>query len=60
MVRIGAPDDISSFYMTDNNEIIFRLHQAGFHPMWRDYEVVYFKKTNKLVKLLKKLGIEID
>lgn len=60
MVRIGTPDDISSFYMTDNNEIIFRLHQAGFYPMWRDYEVVYFKKTNKLVKLLKKLGIEID
>lgn len=28
--------------------------------MWRDEDCVYFKKTNKLIKLLKKLEIDID
>lgn len=60
MVRLGTPDDTSSFYMTDDSEVIFRLHQAGFAPAWKDYEVVYFKKTNKLIKLLKKLDIDIE
>lgn len=46
--------------MTDDNELIFRLHQAGIQPAWKDYEVVYFKKSNKLIKLLKKLDIDIE
>lgn len=60
MVRLGSPADTSAFYMTDDNELIFRLHQAGIQPAWKDYEVVYFKKTNKLIKLLKKLDIDIE
>ena len=60
MVRLGSPADTSAFYMTDDSEIIFRLHQVGFQPAWKDYEVVYFKKTNKLIKLLKKLDIDIE
>ena len=60
MVRLGTPDNISDFFMTDDGEIIFRLHQVGFQPAWKDYEVVYFKKTNKLIKLLKKLEIDIE
>lgn len=60
MVQLGSPADISAFYMTDDSELIFRLHQAGFQPAWRDYEIVYFKKTNKLIKLLKKLDIDIQ
>ena len=60
MVRLGTPDNISDFFMTDDSEIIFRLHQAGFQPMWKDYSVVFFKKTNKLIKLLKKLDIDIE
>ena len=46
--------------MTDDSEIIFRLHQAGFQPMWKDDSVVFFKKSNKLLKLLKKLDIDIE
>jgi hypothetical protein len=46
--------------MTDDSELIYRLHQAGFSPMWKDYEVVFFKKSNKLLKLLKKLDIDIE
>ena len=60
MVRLGSPADVSAFYMTDDSELIFRLHQAGFQPVWKDYEVVYFKKTSKLIKLLKKLDIDIQ
>ena len=60
MVRLGAPDNISDFFMTDDNEVIFRLHQAGHQPVWKDDYCLYFKKTNKLIKLLKKLDIEID
>lgn len=46
--------------MTDDSELIFRLHQAGFSPAWKDYSVVFFKKSNKLIKLLKKLDIDIE
>ena len=60
MVRLGTPDNIQDFFMTDDNEVIFRLHQAGHQPVWKDYDCVFFKKSNKLIKLLKKLDIEID
>ena len=60
MVRIGSPEDIAAFFMTDNSQVIFKLHQSGFQPMWKDEDCVYFKKTNKLIKLLKKLDIDIE
>lgn len=46
--------------MTDDSELIFRLHQAGHQPTWKDESVVFFKKSNKLIKLLKKLDIDIE
>lgn len=60
MVRLGTPDNIQDFFMTDDNELIFHLHQAGYQPAWKDYETVFFKKSNKLIKLLKKLDIDIE
>lgn len=60
MVRLGTPDNIEDFFMTDDNELIFRLHQAGHQPAWKDESVVFFKKSNKLIKLLKKLDIDIE
>ena len=60
MLRIGTPDNVEAFFYTDDPDLIFHLHQAGFIPMWRDEEIIYFKKTNKLIKLLKKLEIDID
>lgn len=56
MVRLGTPDNISDFFMTDDSELIFRLHQAGFFPAWRDEECIYIKKSNRLIKYLKKIG----
>ena len=60
MVRIGTPDNTQDFFMTDDSEIIFRLHQAGYQPAWKDESVVFFKKSNKLIKLLKKLNIDVE
>lgn len=60
MVRLGIPGNQKDFFTTDDSELIYRLHQAGFSPMWKDYEVVFFKKSNKLLKLLKKLDIDIE
>lgn len=60
MVRIGTPENPQDFFMTDDNELIFRLHQAGHQPAWKDYDCVFFKKSSKLIKLLKKLDIDIE
>lgn len=60
MVRLGTPDNTQDFFMTDDSELIFRLHQAGFFPTWKDESVVFFKKSNKLIKLLKKMDIDIE
>lgn len=60
MVRLGTPDNTQDFFMTDDGELIFRLHQAGYQPTWKDESVVFFKKSNKLIKLLKKLDIDIE
>lgn len=60
MIRLGTPDDVSSYFMTDDSEVIFRLHQAGHQPVWKDDYCLYFKKSNKLIKLLKKLDIDIE
>ena len=60
MVRLGTPDNIEDFFMTDDSELIFRLHQRGFSPAWKDYDCVFFKKSNKLIKLLTKLNIDFN
>ena len=60
MVRLGTPDDVQNFFYTDDAGLILRLHQAGHQPVWKDEGCLYFKKTNKLLKLLKKLNINVD
>ena len=56
MIKLGTPSDSNKFFMTDDSELIFRLHQAGFFPSWKDEECIYIKKSNKLMKYLKKIG----
>lgn len=60
MIKLGTPENPQDFFMTDDSELIFRIHQAGFIPLWKDEECIFFKKSNKLIKLLKKLDIDID
>ena len=54
MVRIGVPSNIDAYIMVDD-ELGFILHQKGFAPEWRDGDCLYFKKTNRIVKILKKI-----
>lgn len=60
MVRLGYPEDVNNFYMTDDPEIIFKLHQANCQPMWKDGSCLYFKKNSKLKKVLAKLNIDLE
>lgn len=60
MVRLGYPEDAFNFYMTDDPDIIFKLHQANCQPMWKDGACLYFKKSNKLKKVLAKLNIDLE
>lgn len=60
MIKLGTPENPQDFFMTDDSELIFRIHQAGFIPLWKDDECIFFKKSNKLIKLLKKLDVDID
>lgn len=60
MIKLGTPENPQDFFMTDDSELIFRIHQAGFIPLWKDDECIFFKKSNKLIKLLKKLDIDIE
>lgn len=57
MIIRGTPKNVEDYYMTDG-EVAFRLQQAGAKPSYIDYDAVYFKKTKKLFKILKKLGID--
>lgn len=60
MVRLGYPEDVNNFYMTDDPDIIFKLHQANCQPMWKDGSCLYFKKNSKLKKVLAKLNIDLE
>lgn len=56
MIRLGVPNDITKYIALDGNEA-FTAHQAGAIPEWRDGDTLYFKRTNKIMKILDKLGI---
>lgn len=56
MIVRGTPKNIDEYYIADK-EVAFRLQQAGAKPLYIDYDAIYFKKSNKLIKILKKLGL---
>lgn len=59
MVIIGSPSDISK-YIALNCMDGFTVHQRGFAPKYRDGDLLYFKKSNKLCKILAELGISAE
>lgn len=59
MVIRGTPKVMEDYYLTDE-DMAFRLQQAGFKPVYIDEDAVYFKKNKKLQKFLLKFNIEID
>ena len=56
MIIRDTPSDLSKYFMADE-DLAFAIHQAGIAPSYMDNGAVYFKKTNKLFKVLKRLGI---
>lgn len=56
MVIRDTPSDLSKYFMTDE-DLAFAIHQAGIAPSYIDNGAVYFKKSNKLNKVLKRLGV---
>lgn len=57
MIIRGTPDNMDDYYAAEG-EIAFVLQQRGIKPLFVDEEAVYFKKNNKLQKILIKLGVE--
>ena len=56
MVIRDTPSDLEKYFMADG-ELAFEIHQAGIAPSYMDNGAVYFKKSNKLTQVLKRLGI---
>lgn len=60
MVKIGVPENIQEYFFTDDPSLILALHQRKCQPVYNDEGCIYFKKNHKLIKVLNKLGIDID
>lgn len=56
MVIRDTPSDLNKYFMADE-DLAFAIHQAGIAPSYMDNGAVYFKKSNKLDKVLKRLGV---
>ena len=56
MVIRDTPSDLEKYFMADG-ELAFEIQQAAIKPSYIDAGVVYFKKSNRLEKLLKRLGV---
>ena len=54
MVIRDTPSDLSKYFMADE-DLAFAIHQAGIAPSYMANGAVYFKKSNKLDKVLKRL-----
>lgn len=56
MVIRDTPSDLSKYFLADE-DLAFAIHQAGIAPSYMDNGAVYFKKSIKLSKVLKRLGV---
>ena len=56
MVIRDTPDDLSRYFMADE-DLAFAIHQAGIAPSYMYNGAFYFKKSNRLEKVLKRLGV---
>ena len=59
MIIRDTPSDLEKYFMADE-DLAFVIHQAGIKPDYIDKGAVYFRKSNKLNKLLKRLGVKIE
>ena len=56
MIIRDTPSDLSKYFMADE-DLAFAIHQAGIAPSYMENGAVYFKKSNRLEKVLKRLGV---
>lgn len=56
MIILSTPENLEKFIMVDEDEA-FVLEQKGFHPQYMENGAKFFKRTNQLLKVIKKLGI---
>lgn len=56
MIIRDTPSDLEKYFMADE-DLAFAIHQAGVAPSYMDNGAVYFKKSNKLDKVLKRLDV---
>ena len=56
MIIRDTPSDLSKYFVADE-DLAFAIHQAGIAPSYMDNGAVYFKKSNRLEKVLKRLGV---
>ncbi len=54
MLILGTPHNPKN-YIATNNQFATALQQMGFHPKYRDGEIMYFKKTPELEEILKNM-----
>ena len=56
MIIRDTPSDLEKYFMADE-DLAFAIHQAGIKPDYIDNGAVYFKKSNRLEKVVKRLGV---
>ena len=56
MIIRDTPSDLEKYFMADE-DLAFAIHQAGIAPSYMDNGAVYFKKSNRLEKVLKRLDV---
>lgn len=59
MILLGAPDDLSNYFALEDAQA-FILEQKGYHAKYFEGGIHYFVKSNKLEKLIKKLGLSVE
>lgn len=60
MVVLGEPSDYTNYIALDGDDA-FYLHQAGCAPKFKSSDgILWFKKNKKTLKIVKKLGIDIE
>ena len=57
MIILGIPKNIEDYFIADD-ALAWELDQAGFLAKYLDDDAHYYKKNTKLLKWLKKNGIE--
>lgn len=57
MVILGVPYNPEDYFMADD-QLAFVLQQKGFQPKYFDNGASFFKKNNKLAKVMQELGIK--